>query len=91
MRCTRRVYAPCARCSLQTAGAAYGAAFNLLVVPCVSPWGYETIQRWNAQVVWPEPLVQNATPDPISNPHPHPLTLSPSHPLTLTLTLTLSP
>ena len=35
--------------SLQTAGAAYGAEFNLLVVPCVSPWGYETVQRWNAQ------------------------------------------
>ena len=48
---TRRVYALCARCSLQTVGAAYGAVFNLLVVPCVSPWGYETIQRWNAQVV----------------------------------------
>lgn len=38
---------------LQTAGAAYGAVFNLLVVPCVSPWGYETVQRWNAQAVDP--------------------------------------
>ena len=38
---------------LQTAGAAYSAVFNLLVVPCVSPWGYETVQRWNAQAVDP--------------------------------------
>ena len=27
--------------------------FNILVAPCVSPWGYETIQRWNAQAVDP--------------------------------------
>jgi len=27
--------------------------FNLLVCPCVSPWGYETIQRWNAAAVDP--------------------------------------
>jgi len=27
--------------------------FNLLVCPCVSPWGYETIQRWNAFAVDP--------------------------------------
>ena len=26
---------------------------NLLVVPCVSPWGYERIQRWNARAVDP--------------------------------------
>ncbi|EOD11171.1 hypothetical protein EMIHUDRAFT_452523 [Emiliania huxleyi CCMP1516] len=38
---------------LQSAAAAYSESFNLLVVPCVSPWGYETIQRWNAQAVDP--------------------------------------
>jgi hypothetical protein len=32
---------------------AYGETFNILVAPCVSPWGYETIQRWNAQAVDP--------------------------------------
>jgi len=32
---------------------AYGKMFNILVAPCVSPWGYETIQRWNAQAVDP--------------------------------------
>ena len=26
---------------------------NLLVVPCVSPWGYERIQRWNAAALDP--------------------------------------
>ena len=25
----------------------YTGRFNLLVAPCVSPWGYERIQRWN--------------------------------------------
>jgi len=25
----------------------YTSSFNLLVAPCVSPWGYEHIQRWN--------------------------------------------
>ena len=27
--------------------------FNIIVAPCVSPWGYETIQRWNSQAVDP--------------------------------------
>jgi len=38
---------------LDSAAEAYMPTFNLLVVPCVSPWGYETIQRWNAQAVDP--------------------------------------
>lgn len=25
----------------------YFSRFNILVAPCVSPWGYETINRWN--------------------------------------------
>lgn len=36
-----------------TRAAAYAHCFNLLVLPCVSPWGYETVQRWNAQAVDP--------------------------------------
>jgi hypothetical protein len=32
---------------------AYAARINLLVVPCVSPWGYERVQRWNAHAVDP--------------------------------------
>ena len=31
----------------------YAGRMNLLVAPCVSPWGYERIQRWNAQAIDP--------------------------------------
>ena len=31
----------------------YAGRLYLLVVPCVSPWGYERIQRWNAGAVDP--------------------------------------
>lgn len=31
----------------------YAGKCNLLVVPCVSPWGYERIQRWNALALDP--------------------------------------
>lgn len=32
---------------------AYSDKFNIVVVPCVSPWGYETINRWNPHAVDP--------------------------------------
>lgn len=38
---------------LETSVDAYSAAFNIVVIPCVSPWGYETIQRWNYKAVDP--------------------------------------
>ncbi len=31
----------------------YAARLNLLVAPCVSPWGYEIINRWNPKAVDP--------------------------------------
>ena len=31
----------------------YEGRINLLVVPCVSPWGYERSHRWNAQAIDP--------------------------------------
>lgn len=31
----------------------YRESFNLVVVPCVSPWGYETINRWNHKAIDP--------------------------------------
>jgi hypothetical protein len=31
----------------------YAGRCNLLVAPCVSPWGYERIQRWNGDAVDP--------------------------------------
>ena len=38
---------------LQTKAKQYEQYCNIVVVPCVSPWGYETIQRWNCQAVDP--------------------------------------
>ena len=32
---------------------AYAGRINLIVAPCVSPWGYERIQRWNPQAIDP--------------------------------------
>ncbi len=32
---------------IQTELANYAPQFNFLVAPCISPWGYETINRWN--------------------------------------------
>ena len=33
--------------------ASYSEHFNILCLPCVSPWGYETINRWNPYTVDP--------------------------------------
>jgi len=38
---------------LRTAALAYADRINLLVVPCVSPWGYEVINRWNPRALDP--------------------------------------
>ncbi len=32
---------------LQTEAVNYSDRFNIVVLPCISPWGYETINRWN--------------------------------------------
>jgi hypothetical protein len=34
-------------------GGDYAGRINLLVLPCVSPWGYERIHRWNPDAVDP--------------------------------------
>jgi hypothetical protein len=36
-----------------TAAQDYHDRFNLLIVPCVSPWAYETINRWNPNALDP--------------------------------------
>jgi len=36
---------------LQTRSLCY--AFNIVAAPCISPWGYETINRWNPHAVDP--------------------------------------
>lgn len=38
---------------LQTEAQTYRHRMNLLVAPCVSPWGYETVNRWNPNCVDP--------------------------------------
>jgi hypothetical protein len=38
---------------LEGRAADYAQRINLLAVPCVSPWAYERIQRWNANAVDP--------------------------------------
>jgi hypothetical protein len=42
----------------------YRRRVNLLVAPCVSPWAYETIQRWNMHAVDPNrSFVNGAAPE----------------------------
>lgn len=47
---------------LDTQAERYEQHFNILVVPCVSPWGYETINRWNVFAVDPNRSFISAAP-----------------------------
>lgn len=38
---------------IETKMSAYEELFNIIVTPCISPWGYETINRWNPSAVDP--------------------------------------
>ncbi|AHY58908.1 M14 family metallopeptidase [Stenotrophomonas rhizophila] len=38
---------------LATRAKDYAGRANVLVAPCVSPWGYERVQRWNADAIDP--------------------------------------
>jgi len=38
---------------MQAKALEYSDRFNILIAPCVSPWGYETINRWNPFTVDP--------------------------------------
>jgi hypothetical protein len=40
----------------------YAGRANLLVVPCVSPWGYERIHRWNALALDPNRSFRDDSP-----------------------------
>src|SRR5690606_23803993 len=42
--------------------AAYAGRINLLVVPCVSPWGYERIHRWNPDAIDPNRSFRQPSP-----------------------------
>ena len=47
---------------LETKALEYADYFNFVVAPCVSPWGYETINRWNPDAV--DPNRSFSTPSP---------------------------
>jgi hypothetical protein len=40
----------------------YAGRINLLVAPCISPWAYETIQRWNPHAVDPNRSFRDDSP-----------------------------
>ena len=44
--------------------ASYAGRVNLLVVPCVSPWAYERIHRWNPHAVDPNRSFREPSPSP---------------------------
>lgn len=42
--------------------AGYEGRINLLIAPCVSPWAYERIHRWNAHAIDPNRSFRNDSP-----------------------------
>lgn len=46
---------------LQTKALEYSNRVNILVAPCVSPWAYEHVQRWNFDLKDPNRSFQNDT------------------------------
>jgi hypothetical protein len=38
---------------VETKANEYAEHYNIVVAPCISPWGYETVNRWNAQAIDP--------------------------------------
>lgn len=47
---------------LEAVALSYTERFNLLVAPCVSPWAYETINRWNPDAVDPNRSFRDDSP-----------------------------
>jgi hypothetical protein len=43
-------------------GLKYAEKFNIAVAPCISPWGYETINRWNANATDPNRSFYQSSP-----------------------------
>ena len=43
---------------------AYASRVNLLIAPCVSPWAYEVIQRWNPDAIDPNRSFRQDSPVP---------------------------
>jgi hypothetical protein len=40
----------------------HAGTINLLVLPCISPWGYETVNRWNPDALDPNRQFKQASP-----------------------------
>lgn len=38
---------------METQAQHYAPWFNIVIIPCVSPWGYESINRWNPNAIDP--------------------------------------
>ena len=38
---------------LERSAKSYEEHFNIIVAPCISPWGYETVNRWNSETIDP--------------------------------------
>ena len=38
---------------VETKANEYAEHFNIIVAPCISPWGYETVNRWNTKAIDP--------------------------------------
>lgn len=38
---------------IESQALSYAEQFNVIVAPCISPWGYETINRWNPKAIDP--------------------------------------
>ena len=51
---------------VQEHAARYADRVNILIAPCVSPWGYERIQRWNADAIDPNRSFRDDSPAPES-------------------------
>lgn len=47
---------------LETKAAEYADCVNLLCVPCISPWAYERIHRWNAEAIDPNRSFKTPSP-----------------------------
>jgi hypothetical protein len=47
---------------LESGAAAFVGRINLLVAPCVSPWAYETVNRWNMHAVDPNRSFRERSP-----------------------------
>jgi hypothetical protein len=47
---------------LEQRAADYAARINVLVAPCVSPWAYERIHRWNPHAIDPNRSFREASP-----------------------------